>query len=295
MKKQLAVLILLGILAISPLAFAQEQTEAYSGFNRLVDNVRLFFSTGENKVRLALEIREKEVYSALNHNSNQDGSQSKELERARKKLLIVQEKVSSENANEVKSNVDKLIKKVSDNENLSKDFKNYILEEEKTQLTAELVIETGGKEGQMLKREIVKDGATGQKRVEIVVNSEGGEQRVVEIEGKINQIKNQIMGRVVETSNGDGGGDLKPEVEMNVEGGSGAPSGVDKAGVEVKTNTPGDGTLKNDPLPEPDLNKINPDLYDPDARAPGDTIDDTYDDEEVNKEPAGQGKNVIDP
>lgn len=43
------------------------------------------------------------------------------------------------------------------------------------------------------------------------------------------------------------------------------------------------------------MTKINPDLHDPNAKAPGDTIDETYDDEEVNKEPAGEGANTLAP
>jgi hypothetical protein len=37
------------------------------------------------------------------------------------------------------------------------------------------------------------------------------------------------------------------------------------------------------------LNKFNPDLYNPNARAPGDTIDETYDDAEVNSGSCGDG------
>ena len=42
---------------------------------------------------------------------------------------------------------------------------------------------------------------------------------------------------------------------------------------EVKTHTIGDGTMNEEPLPVIDLNKINPDLYDPNAKAPGDTFE----------------------
>ena len=59
LRKGIAVLFLLGILFISPLALAQEQYQTYSGFNRFTDNIRLFFSGGDSKVKLALEIREK--------------------------------------------------------------------------------------------------------------------------------------------------------------------------------------------------------------------------------------------
>lgn len=291
MKKNIIAIVLLGVLLITSQALAQEQPYTYSGFDRFFDNVKLFFFTGENEVKLALKIREKEVYSAL----DKGDSSSEELERARKKLLIVQEKVSPDIANEVKSNVNELMNKINEQENLSEDFKTYILEEKKTQLTAELVIETEGKEGQTLKREVVKDETTGQKRVKIVVNLDGGKQKVIELEGEMARLENQIAERVIVRTQGGGNGGSNSDVKVEVKGGGSGKAGVDKAGVEVKTYTPGDGTLKNDPLPKPDLHKVNPDLYDPDARAPGDTIDETYDDEEVNKEPAGEGANILAP
>ena len=71
MRKSVITLFLLGILLVSPLVLAQEQTQTeeqiktYSGFNKFTDNVKLTFSGGDNKVRLALEIREKEVNSAM--------------------------------------------------------------------------------------------------------------------------------------------------------------------------------------------------------------------------------------
>jgi hypothetical protein len=291
MKKSIIALVLLGMLLIVSQALAQEQIYAYSGFARFVDNVKFFFSTGENKIKLALEIREKEVYSAL----DKKDSSSEELERARKKLLVIQENVSANVADEVKSNSNKLTNDINERKNLSEDFKTYILEEKKTQLTAELVIETDGKEGQTLKREVVKDETTGQKRVKIVVNLDNGGQKIVELEGEMARVENEIAERIIVKTQGEGNGGLNSDGKVEVKGGNNGNSGVEKARVEVKTYTPGDGTLKNDPLPKPDLNKINPDLYDPDAKVPGDTIDETYDDEEVNSEPAGEGANVLAP
>jgi len=291
MKKNIIALVLLGMLLIASQALAQEQSYNYSGLDRFVDNVKLFFSTGENKVKLALEIREKEVYAAL----DKEDSSSKELERARENLLIVQEKVSANIADDVKSNVNNLIKNINEHENLSEDFKTYVLEEKKTQLTADLVIETEGKGDQMLKREVVKDEITGQKRVKIVVNLDNGEQKIIELEGEMARLENKIAERVVVKTYGDGNGGSNSDASIEIKGENKGSGKVEKAGVEVKTYTPGDGTLKNDPLPKPDLNKINPDLYDPDARAPGDTIDETYDDEEVNKGPSGEGANILAP
>ena len=291
MKKNIITIALLGMLLIASQTLAQEQGYAYSGFDRFFDNVKFFFSTGESKIKLALEIREKEVYSAL----DKKDSSSEELERARKKLLVIQENVSANIADEVKSNSDKLTNDINERKNLSEDFKTYILEEKKTQLIAELVIETEGKEGQTLKREVVKDETTGQKRVKIVVNLDNGEQKIVELEGKMAQVENEIAERIIVKNQGEDGGGSNSDKKVEIKGENNGNSGVEKASVEVKTYTPGDGTLKNDPLPKPDLNKFNPDLYDPNARAPGDTIDETYDDEEVNREPAGEGANILAP
>ena len=72
MKKEVIVLLLLGILLISPLILAQEQAQTYSGFKRFVDDVKLTFSGGDGKVQLALDIREKEVNSAIVNAQNQD-------------------------------------------------------------------------------------------------------------------------------------------------------------------------------------------------------------------------------
>ena len=61
MKKEVTVLLLLGMLLVLPLVQAQTQyqSQTYSGFNRFTDNIKLTFSVGDNKVKLALEIREK--------------------------------------------------------------------------------------------------------------------------------------------------------------------------------------------------------------------------------------------
>ena len=143
MKKEVVVLLLLGILLVSPLVLAQEQAQTYSGFNRFIDNVKLAFSGGDNKVRLALEIREKEVNSAINNVQNQGEDKAvKNLERAKEKLQIVQEKVSLDTSEEIKTSVDEIKDKISKEENLSDEFEDYLLEEEKTILIVILTEKT---------------------------------------------------------------------------------------------------------------------------------------------------------
>jgi len=139
MKKGMVVLLLLGILLISPLV----QAQTYSGFNKFTNNIKMFFSSGDKKVMLALEIREKEVNSAIENSQNQNEKDAiKNLERAHKKLQIVQEKVSLNTSEEIKTSVDEVMARLNKEENLSDKFEDYILEEEKTQLTTELTEKT---------------------------------------------------------------------------------------------------------------------------------------------------------
>jgi len=139
MKKGLVVLLLLGILLIIPLV----QAQTYSGFNRFTNNVQLFFSGGDNKVIMVLEIREKEVNSAMENFKNGDEKDSsKNLEKAWKRLQFIQEKVSFGTAEEVKGSVNETMTLINEEGNLSNEFDVYILEEEKTGLTAELTQKT---------------------------------------------------------------------------------------------------------------------------------------------------------
>jgi len=143
MKKEVIVLLLLGMLLVLPLVHAQEQVQIYSGFSRFIDNVKIFFASGDNEVRLTLEIREKEVDSAIINSQNQNEKDMiKNLERAKEKLKVVQEKVSLDTSEEIKTSVDEIKNKVNEEENLPDEFEDYLLEEEKTQLTAELTEKT---------------------------------------------------------------------------------------------------------------------------------------------------------
>ncbi len=157
MKKGVIIVVLLGMLLVLPLVLAQEknqsqgqtqqqgqtQAQTYSGFNRFIDNVKLTFSGGDNKVRQALEIREKEVNSAINNIQNQEEDKAiKNLERAKKKLEIVQEKVSLDTSEEIKTSAEEITDKINTNEALPEIFEDYLLEEEKTILVAELTEKT---------------------------------------------------------------------------------------------------------------------------------------------------------
>jgi hypothetical protein len=117
----------------------------------------------------------------------------------------------------------------------------------------------------------------------IDVNETDGQTRINEIKEEMNQINNQIVNRTYAAGTGPGGesgvviiGD-KQGVVTNTDG-----NGTEGLKPEVKTYVAGDGTDKNDPLPEPDLNKINPELV------PADEI-------VTNNIDGGEGTNIIDP
>jgi len=162
-KERIICLLIISILLISPIIYAEEQiqpqeqaqlqepvqtqeqnqSQTYSGVDRIVDNIELTFSRGDSRVEKALEIREKEVTSAINNLQNNKTKKAiKNLERAKKKLEIIQEKVSLNTSNKVKTSVKEIKDKINKEEDLSDKFNDYLLEEEKTQLTAELTEKT---------------------------------------------------------------------------------------------------------------------------------------------------------
>jgi len=141
------------VLLVSLGVQAEEQTskrteeqihyQTYSGWGRFVDNVKVFFSSGDGKVRLSLEIREKEIGSAISNVQNEEeGEAIENLERARKRLRYVQEKVSLDTSEEIKTSVDEITDKINEEEDLPDEFDEYLLEEEKTKLTAVLTEKT---------------------------------------------------------------------------------------------------------------------------------------------------------
>jgi len=295
MKCGLIIICSVIVLSIFLLAFvpAEEQVQTqdkaliqtYSGFERFADGVKLFFSFGDDKVRMALEIREKEVNSAINNLQNEDGKEvAKNLERARERLQLVQEKVSVEMADDVKISVDGVLNRIREQENLPEDFELYVLEEQKAGLIADLVVEVDGKEGQTLKREVVRNESSGDRQIVVVVDGAEGQTKTLGIQKQIGETSNNITNWVVEHTYAEGttaGG----ESGVVIEGGEAIRTG--SGGKMLETEVVSGGHLKNDPLPEPDLNKINPDLYDPNARAPGDTIDETYDDDTLEVDDGG--------
>jgi hypothetical protein len=297
-KGGILLLLVLGTFLFFPTVLAEEegiqeqwQNYSYSGFNRFVDNVKMFFSFGDNKVMLALEIREKEVNSALSKVQNgNDEDAIKGLERARERLQLIQEKVSANAAEAVEKNIEKFAVQLSEKGNISEDFELYKLEEEKTKLVAKLVIEVNGSEGQTLKREVIKNKSSGVNNVVVIVegnNGTEGQTKTREIVGDIGEINNQIAERVVKIDMAEGASKMEKGESVYIAKSDG--EGDDGLNPEVKTTINEGGVNKEEPLPEPNLNEINPDLYDPDARAPGDTMDETYDDNLIEDGDCGDG------
>jgi hypothetical protein len=139
MKKSLIFVIAVIAILAAPFAFA----ETYSGIERFSDNAQLLFKSGDAKVNLALNIREKEINSALeNLNNDNEAKALKNIANAEKKLEIIQEKVSLETTEEIKESSEKLQDKIANEAADSEIFNEYLLEEEKTMLNAVLTEKT---------------------------------------------------------------------------------------------------------------------------------------------------------
>lgn len=141
MKGRLVLSVFLVLILVVSISFVSAQT--YSGFSKLKDNVKLFFSSGDGKVKLALEIREKEINSAIdNAKSGNNQGAIKNLESAKNKLKIVQDRISPTTAEEVKSNVENIQNIIEENKDVNSEasvyFDKYLTEEEKTKLSVDL-------------------------------------------------------------------------------------------------------------------------------------------------------------
>ncbi|MFH1376038.1 MAG: hypothetical protein ABIH25_00210 [Candidatus Woesearchaeota archaeon] len=214
--KKVAILLIICILMVSPIVHAQ----TYSNFEGFVDNVKLFFASGDKKVSLSSEIREKEVNSAIESTKKGDINKANQnLERAREKLQFIQEKVSLNTADEIKESVNNVVENIVVEENLPNTFDVYVMEEQKTQLIAELVIVVEGKEGQ---------------------------DKVRVVEGALGEINNEIKGWVVENTVAEGENSMDNgltwEIKTDID--SGNYGGDDGLTTIVKEYIEGDGTLK---------------------------------------------------
>ncbi len=139
MKKEVILaLFLVFTLLFSNLASAQ----SYSFTARVVDDLRMAFADDEGKVEIALEVREKQVDSAIEEAKAGNIEEAIEfLEDAKEKLEVVQEKVLPDICDQVDESVDEVTKKIIENKDIDPEFSEYLdgylKEEEKTKLTAE--------------------------------------------------------------------------------------------------------------------------------------------------------------
>jgi hypothetical protein len=111
--------------------------QTYSGFSKFTDSIKLFFANGDKKVNLALDIREKEVNSAI---SNLDAGNTEDAEKnlnsASEKLKIVQTLASPDISASAKENINNIENKI--NENNYELLDSYLTEEEKTKLSMDV-------------------------------------------------------------------------------------------------------------------------------------------------------------
>ena len=137
MKKSVVSFVFLTAVAFLLISMPIVSAQTYSGFEKFMNNIKLVFSRGDNKVMLALDIREKELNSAMyNLESGDETKAKKEIESAINMLKIVQSKTTPEIADEVKSNIAETGPKINENLNLEF-FEKYLTEEQKTKLIIE--------------------------------------------------------------------------------------------------------------------------------------------------------------
>ncbi|MFH1889262.1 MAG: hypothetical protein ABIJ58_00070 [Nanoarchaeota archaeon] len=116
---------------------------AYSFVGRAVDDAQISLSGGDKKAVNAIDAREKEINDAIENIKNGNTEEAiKNLERAKEKLEIVREEASSDISEEVKTSTGEMIQKINENKNVNPEVSSYLneylAEEQKTQLSADL-------------------------------------------------------------------------------------------------------------------------------------------------------------
>lgn len=143
MEKRLVSFVVLVSITLLLVSMPIVSAQTYSGFSKFFDNIKFMFSSGDNKVNLALEIKEKEINSAIeNAKLGNNEAVVKNLESAKIKLKIVQERISPNVADQVKSSVQTSESKINENKEINSEttqfFNEYLTEEEKTRLSVDL-------------------------------------------------------------------------------------------------------------------------------------------------------------
>lgn len=139
MEKRIVSFIISLSIALFLISMPLVSAQTYSGFEKFTDTVKLFFSRGDGKAELALEIREKEVDSAIsNLESGNTEKAAKNLNSASEKLAIVQTLASPDISDDVKSNIEEVEKKINEDNADYELLNEYLPEEEKTKLSMEV-------------------------------------------------------------------------------------------------------------------------------------------------------------
>ncbi|PIN77894.1 hypothetical protein COV15_01210 [Candidatus Woesearchaeota archaeon CG10_big_fil_rev_8_21_14_0_10_34_12] len=139
MEKRLVSLVILLSITLLFVSMPVVSAQTYSGFSKFTDSIRLFFSSGDNKANLALDIREKEVNSAIsNLEAGDTKNAEKNLNSASEKLKIVQILASPDISADVKENIDGVENKIRETKGDYELLDNYLSEEEKTKLSMDI-------------------------------------------------------------------------------------------------------------------------------------------------------------
>jgi hypothetical protein len=131
---------LLIILIISP-AFSLE-VQKYSFFDKFIDGFRLFFSSSEAKVDLLLEIKEKEINSAIaSYAEGNLNEANKSLTSATLNLERIVGLTTLNNTEKISSSIANTVSQLSAL-NISKAFNDYIVDEQAAKASAQIMEKT---------------------------------------------------------------------------------------------------------------------------------------------------------
>ncbi|HLE06705.1 MAG TPA: hypothetical protein VI790_05090 [Candidatus Nanoarchaeia archaeon] len=140
-SSSIKIILLIGLLLTPSIANAQE-LQKYSFFSRLIDGFRLFFSQGESRVDLLLEIKEKEINSAIvNAGEGNFNEAIRSLDNAKNNMQSVQGLINLNNTQKITSSVNKTINQLIKID-LPKEFNDYLIDEQVTGSSAELISKT---------------------------------------------------------------------------------------------------------------------------------------------------------
>ncbi len=136
--KQLTALFIVLVLFMNVVA-----AQPYPITGKVVDDLRMFFARGDKKAEIALEVREKDINSAIeNIKAGNINEAIKELERAKERLELIQKTASPDVIDKVNLSVQEVIDKIMQSKDINPEFSAYLEkhlnEEQKTQFAVQL-------------------------------------------------------------------------------------------------------------------------------------------------------------